>query len=142
MQITPSDELVSDFATSINSRLNAGGGPAKMKFYTGTKRAKPNTDISAAITAGTIKLLGTATCSATAGALNAGLRRFVFNTILQDGAADDTGTATWASFETVGGVSVLDVDCSTVGGNGFAQMNSTNIIVGGPISVNSCYIEF
>lgn len=134
MQITISDALATDFATDLDTRLNAGGGPAKVKFYTGAKPAKPDTAIT------TQTLLGTATCSTDAGTYAA--RRYTFNGITQDAAADATGTATWARFEDTTGVAVVDVDCSTAGGGAFLQMNSTSVIIGGPISISSCYIDF
>lgn len=134
MQITISDALANLFATDLDNQLNLGGGPAKVKFYTGTKPAKPDTAIT------TQTLLGTATCSTDAGTYAS--RRYTFNGITQDASADATGTATWARFESTTGAGVLDVDCSTAGGAGFLQMNSTSVIIGGPISVSGCYIDF
>ena len=132
MQITPSDALCSDFADDLNTRLNTGGA-ATCEVYTGTKPAKPD----AAVTTQT--LLGTCTCSATAGTY--ANRRFTFNPITQDGAADASGTATWARFKS-GADAVLDVDISTTNGGGFMQMNNTFITASGPISIASCYIDF
>ena len=133
MQITPSDTLCSDFADDLNTRLNAGGA-ATVEIYTGTKPAKPDTAIT------TQTLLGTCTCSATAGTY--ANRRFTFNAITQDSAADDSGTATWARFKSGAGTAVLDVDITTTGGGGFMQMNNTAITAGGPISITSCYVDF
>lgn len=133
MQITPSDALCNDFADDLNARLNDGGA-ATCEIYTGTKPAKPDTAITSQV------LLGTCTCSATAGTF--ANRRFTFNTITQDGAADNGGTATWARFKSGAGTPVLDVDITTTGGGGFMQMNNTTITVGGPISITSCYIDF
>ena len=134
MQITISDALAALFATDLDAQLNAGGGPAKIKFYTGSKPAKPDTAIT------TQTLLGTATCSATAGTFSG--RRFTFNAITQDSAADASGTATWARFLDGAGTGVLDVDVTTTGGGGFMQMNNTAITAGGPISITSCYVDF
>ena len=133
MQITPSDTLCSDFADDLNTRLNAGGA-ATVEIYTGTKPAKPDTVIT------TQTLLGTCTCSATAGTY--ANRRFTFNAITQDSAADASGTATWARFKSGAGTAVLDVDITTTGGGGFMQMNNTAITAGGPISIASCYVDF
>lgn len=132
MQITPSDALCSDFADDLNTRLNAGGA-ATCEVYTGTKPTKPDTAVT------TQTLLGTCTCSATAGTY--ANRRFTFNAITQDAAADASGTATWARFKS-GSSPVLDVDITTTGGGGFMQMNNTAITAGGPISITSCYIDF
>ena len=133
MQITPSDTLCSDFADDLNTRLNAGGA-ATVEVYTGTKPATPDTAITSQV------LLGTCTCSATAGTFSG--RRFTFNAITQDSAADASGTATWARFKSGAGTAVLDVDVTTTGGGGFMQMNNTAITAGGPISITSCYVDF
>lgn len=133
MQITPSDALCGDFGSSLNSRLNAGG-PGTVQIYTGTKPTKPDTAIT------TQTLLGTCTCSATAGTFSG--RRFTFNAITQDSDADASGTATWARFSSGAGIAVLDVDISTTGGGAFMQMNNTSISIHGPISVSSCYVDF
>ena len=90
MQITPSATLCSDFATALNTRLN-NGGAATVEIYTGTKPADPSAAITSQV------LLGTCTCSATAGTFSG--RRFTFNAITQDSAADASGTATWARFQ-------------------------------------------
>lgn len=133
MQITPSDTLCSDFADDLNTRLNAGGA-ATCEVYTGTKPTKPDIAIT------TQTLLGTCTCSATAGTY--ANRRFTFNAITQDSAADASGTAVWARFKSGAGTAVLDVDITTTGGGGFMQMNNTAITAGGPISITSCYVDF
>ena len=133
MQITPSATLCSDFAMALNTRLN-NGGAATVQIYTGTKPADPSTAITSQV------LLGTCTCSTTAGTFSG--RRFTFNAITQDSDADNGGTATWARFLDGAGTGVLDVDITTTGGGGFMQMNNTTITVGGPISITSCYIDF
>lgn len=133
MQITPSATLCSDFATALNTRLN-NGGAATVQIYTGTKPADPGAAITSQV------LLGTCTCTATAGTY--ANRRFTFNAITQDGAADASGTATWARFLDGAGTGVLDVDVTTTGGGGFMRMNNTTITAGGPISITSCYVDF
>ena len=133
MIITPSDALCGDFGSALNSRLNAGG-PGIVEIYTGTKPTKPDTAIT------TQTMLGTCTCSTTAGTFSG--RRFTFNAITQDSSADASGTATWARFKSGAGTAVVDVDVTTTGGGGFMQMNNTSITIGGPISISSCYIDF
>lgn len=133
MDIKISAALAGDFGGSLNTRLNAGGA-ATVQIYTGTKPADPGTAITSQV------LLGTCTCSATAGTFSG--RRFTFNAITQDSAADNGGTATWARFLDGAGTGVLDVDVTTTGGGGFMQMNNTTITVGGLISITSCYVDF
>ena len=144
--LTPSIELGADWLASIRARLNAGGAgnPATIDIYTGTKPARPNTDISAQITAGTIKLLGTVTCSDDCGTVStiSDVPTLTFAAITADNAADESGIAAWGrakSGETTP-VPVIDFDISSVGGAGFGQMNTTNIVKDGPISAPSVVI--
>ena len=138
MLITPSIALSTTILTAMNDALNAGTGPAKMEVYTGGKPAKPDTAIT------TQTLLGTLTCSDPAGVVSevVGVPTLTFNTITADSSADASGTAAWARFSSTGGatVAVLDVDITTTGGGGFAQMNTTNITSGGPITAPSVVI--
>jgi purine nucleoside permease len=62
--------------------------------------------------------------------------------ITQDPSADDSGTATWARFVDGDGNGVIDVDVSDTTGNGFVKLNTTQIVVNGPISISSCVINF
>lgn len=130
--ITLSAEAAGDVLTSINDNLNLGSGAATIKLYTGTKPADPDT----AITSQT--LLGTLTCSDPAGTVSG--RTLTFGTITMDSAADATGTATWARLADSAGVAVIDIDITTTGGGGFGQMNTTSIVIGGPITAPSVVI--
>lgn len=132
--LKPSDALANALMTALNDALNAGTGPATVKLYTGTRPDKPDTAPSGGNT-----LLGTLTCSDPAGGVSS--RSLAFGTITQDSSADATGTATWARFADSNGVGVIDVDVSTVGGGGFLQMNTTSIVINGPILINSCVIS-
>ena len=132
--LKPSDELASDLMSAVNTRLNAGSGPATVKLYTGTRPDKPNTAPS-----GGNVLLGTLTCSDPAGSV--GSRSLAFGAITQDSSSDATGTASWARFSDSDGNGVIDVDVTTVGGGGFLQMNTTSIVINGPILINSCVIS-
>lgn len=130
--ITPSDALAGTILTDINTALNAGAGAGTVKFYTGTKPAKPDTAITTQI------LLGTLTLSDPAG--NVSGRNLVFNPITQDSSADATGVATWARLADSNGVAVIDVDVSNVGGGAFLQMNTTSVVMYGPILISSMII--
>jgi len=134
MNIVPSDALAADFGAATLARLNAGSGPAKFRVYTGVQPAKPDVAITSQV------LLGTLTCSDPAGTFSG--RRLTFGAITQDSAADNGGTATWGRVFDSDDNPVEDVDVGVTGGSAFAQLNNVLIVVGGPISVSSCYIDF
>lgn len=107
------------------------GNAALIEFYDGTQPAGPGTAVS------TQTKLGTLTGgSPFAGATSSGV--ITANAITQDSAADATGTATWARIKTSGGTAVLDLSVGT--SNADIIMNTTAIVAGGPILVNSLTI--
>lgn len=142
--ITPSISLKQATAAAWLASLDNAGGQATIEVYTGTKPAGPDTDISAQITAGTIKLLGTGTCSTTTATVTTvgDVVTLVFNAITADASADNTGTATWARIKNDSGTPKIDVDVSNVGGGGFFQMNTTSVVAGGPLNFASLSIVF
>lgn len=131
--ITLSTTLGNSVLSTINTALNAGTGPATIKIYNGTKPASPDTAIS------TQTLLGTLTCSDPAAAAPAS-KTLTFSAITQDSAADATGTATWARLLDSDNNALIDVDITATGGGGFLQMNTTSIVIGGPILISSFVI--
>ena len=136
--ITPSLALKTAILTAVNDALNGGTGPAIFELYTGTKPAGPDTAITTQVK------LGTLTCSDPAGtvATLSGVPTLTFGTVTPDSDADATGTATWARGSSTGGatVPVIDIDITTVGGGGFGQMNTTSIVIHGPITAPSIVI--
>lgn len=130
--ITLSATAAGHVLTAINNDLNLGSGAGTIKLYTGTKPADPDT----AITSQT--LLGTLTLSDPAGTVSG--RTLTFGTVTMDSAADATGTATWARLADSSAVAVIDIDITTTGGGGFGQMNTTSIVIGGPITAPSVVI--
>lgn len=134
MIITLDDTTANNCLTQILNRLQAGSavGAAYIRFYTGTKPAKPDTAIT------TQTLLGTVTCQPSVGAVAD--RALTFGPITQDNEADAGGTATWCRFFNRDNVAIVDGDVTNTSGNGFAKLNTTTIVVGGPILVNSCVI--
>lgn len=116
----------------ITAAIDAGSGAGTLKIYDGTR---PGT--GAAITTQT--LLGTLTFSdPSAGAASAGV--LTFNAITQDSAADATGTATWARILDSDSNFVMDVSVGATGSGEDIELNTTSIIVGGPITVSSATI--
>jgi len=119
--------------TSIRDAIDAGSGAGTCMTYTGTIPA----DVATAVTTQT--LLGTLTFSDPCGSVAAGV--LTMSPITQDSSADASGTATWARVADSTGAAVLDIDISTTGGGGTLQMNTTNIVAGGPILISSFLIS-
>lgn len=130
--ITLSDAAADNVLTELNDLINAGPGAATIKIYNGTKPAKPDTALT------TQTLLGTLTCSDPAGSVAS--RALTFGAVTQDSSADATGTATWARLADSNGVARIDVDITVTGAGGFMQMNTTSIVIGGPIVISSFVI--
>lgn len=119
--------------TPLNDAISAGTSAGVLKLYTGTMRATPETAIT------TQTLLGTLTFSDPAGVVAGGV--LTMSAITQDAEADATGTATWATVEDSNGLSVFDIDVTNTGGGGTLQLNTVNIVSGGPILVTSFVIN-
>ncbi len=115
--------------TQIRDAIDAGSGPGTCKVYTGTIPA----DVATAITTQT--LLGTLTFSDPCGTVAAGA--LTMSAITQDSSADASGTATWARIFDSTGAAVMDIDVTTTGSGGTMQLNTTNIVAGGPIIISS-----
>lgn len=116
-------------AEALLSSFDAASGPCQLKFYTGTRPADPDTAVT------TQTLLGTLTCSDPAGSVTDDT--LTLDTIFQDSAADATGTATWARLVDGAGAAQADFDVSDTAGSASIKMNTTSIVVGGPIQVSS-----
>ena len=117
----------------IQVAIDAGSGPGTIKIYNGVQPTLP----SDAVTIQT--LLGTLTFSDPCGATAAGA--LTMSAITQDSAADATGTASWARIADSTGATVMDIDITTTGGGGTMQLNTTNIVIGGPILCASFVIS-
>lgn len=116
--------------TQILNAIDAGAGAGTIKIYTGTRPAT-----GGALSGNT--LLGTLTFSDPCAASPSG-GVLTFNAIIQDAAADATGTATWARIEDSAGTFVYDASVGTSGAD--INLSSVSITAGGPISVTSASI--
>ena len=136
--VTPSIALKQATAAAWLAALDTGAGQAVIEVYTGAKPAGPDTAIS------TQTLLGTGTCSTVTGTVTTvgDVVSLVFGAITPDSSADNTGVATWARIKDDSGAAKIDVDVSTIGGTGFFQMNTTNVVAGGPLNFASLVIQF
>ena len=125
--------LRSAIADLIIATFDAGAGPVTAEFYTGAIL----TNLSDAIT--TQVKLGTLTCSDPVATQTLGA--ITFSTITQDNAADASGQATWVCLRDGAGAIVALGDVTDMAGDGFAKANTTTIVAGGPILINSLTIN-
>ena len=118
----------------LDTLTAAMGSGAKLKIYDNTGGVPANADAAL----GSQVLLGTLTFSATpfpaaaAGVLTA-------NAITQDSAADATGTAAFFRITTSADVVLAQGTVGTSGAD--LNLNTTSIVLGGPISVTSMTIS-
>ena len=120
--------------TPVRDAIDAGSGAGTIKVYTAPMATLPSDNIS------TQTLLGTLTFSDPSGATPSG-GVFTASAITQDASADATGTAAWARIADSAGVTVVDVDITSTGGGGAMQMNTTSIVIGGPISISALTVS-
>lgn len=123
----------------LKAAIDAGTSPGVIDIYSGLMPANPT--IAPTIPS-VHKLLGTLTfadpCCTTVGTPTAGT--LTFNAIVQDAAADETGVASWARISSISSgikTTVCDIDVTSTGGGGTMQMNTTNIVAGGPIVITN-----
>lgn len=117
----------------VQVAIDAGAGPGTVKVYSGIIPATPATAIGAQV------LLGTLTFSDPCGAVATGA--LTMSAIAQDSAADASGTASFARIADSTGLTVMDIDVTSNGGGGTLQLNTTNIVIGGPILISSFVIS-
>lgn len=116
-------------ADGVVDLLDAGLAAGYIQIYTGTQPATPNT-------AATGTLLGTLTLSDPAfGAAASGTATAA--AITDDTSADASGTAGWFRALDSNANPVIDGSITGIGGGGDMEMDDTNIVAGGVISVTS-----
>lgn len=113
----------------VKAAIDAGSGAGTIKIYTATMPTSPADAIT------TQTLLGTLTFSDPCGATASGT--LTMSAITQDSSADATGTAAWARIADSTGATVMDIDVTNTGGGGTLQLNTVNIVIGGPILISS-----
>ena len=117
----------------IQTAIDAGAAGGKINIYSGTIPATVATAVTTQV------LLGTLTFSDPCGAVSAGA--LTMGAITQDASADATGTATWARITDSDGNAKMDIDVTNTGGGGTLQLNTVNIVAGGPILISSFVIR-
>jgi len=114
--------------TQIKNAIDAGSGPGKIRIYSGSIPATPETAAS-----GT--LLAELTLSDPCGTVSSGVLTFL--AITQDSSADATGTAGYFRCLDSDNTAIFDGDCSVTGGGGTLQLNTTSIVSGGPVLITA-----
>lgn len=120
--------------TPIRDAIDAGSGAGTIKIYTSPMPTLPSDAIT------TQTLLGTLTFSDPSGATPTG-GVFTASAITQDSSADATGTAAWARIADSTGTVVVDVDITASGLGGAMQMNTTSVVIGGPILITALTVS-
>ena len=118
-------------AQQILAAVDAGGGSAKLRIYTA---AKPAT--GAAITDQV--LLSELLFSSPAGSVTGGVLSFA--AITEDASADASGQATWARVVDSTDAFVMDLSVGATGSGAEIELNTVEIIAGGPVSISSASI--
>lgn len=110
----------------MDSITTAAGGSALLRIYDGTRPATGGTATNK---------LAELTCNATfAPGASGGV--LTLNAITNDSSADATGTATWFRIVKSDGTTfVLDGNVGTSGSD--LNLNTTSIVIGGPVAVTS-----
>jgi hypothetical protein len=122
--------LKNSMLTPVKDAIDAGSGAGTIKVYTSPMATLPSDAIAAQV------LLGTLTFSDPSGASASG-GVFTASAITQDSSADATGTAAWARIADSTGTVVMDVDITATGGGGSMQMNTTSVVIGGPLLISA-----
>lgn len=116
-------------AGSLKTLWDNQVGPCTLEFYDGSQPTGPATAVGSQVK------LGTLTCSDPMGSEATGA--LTFGAITQDSAADASGTATWCRLKDGAGVARADFDVTNGAGTGVVKLNTTTIVIGGPITVTS-----
>ena len=135
------DTLKTAVLTPIAAAINAGANAGVIDIYSGTRPANANTAIGSQVRLGTLTFSDP--CESSPGSLSTSL---TMGNITQDSSAEADGVASWArvyAYTASGAVrvAVMDIDITTTGGGGSMQMNTTNIVAGGPILISSFVIS-
>lgn len=122
--------------TALRDKIDIGNEAGAIDVYKGTRPTLPSTAANSGDLLGTLRFSDP--CCATVGSPTAG--RLTMGAITQDSSADQSGTATWARISSVNSgvkTTVMDLDVTVTGGGGALQLNTTAIVVGGPILITA-----
>ncbi|MDY0105313.1 MAG: hypothetical protein RBS27_01465 [Giesbergeria sp.] len=119
-------------ALALIAAIDAGTGPAYFEFYTGGMTEDVGDAVTAQVKLGTL-VCGDPSATDTDGTIT-------FAPVTQDSGADASGTAAWVVLKDGDGNVVLDGDVTSMAGTGFARINTTTIVEGGPIAATGVVI--
>ena len=118
--------------TQVKNDIDAGSGPGVQRIYSGSMPA--SVDV-----AETGTLLAELTLSDPCGTVATG--ELTFSAITQDVSANADGVAGYVRTYDSALNAVFDGDVSNTGGTGFLQLNTVNIVAGGPVHISSCVLR-
>jgi hypothetical protein len=118
----------------IRTAIDAGSGPGTIKIYSSPQPTLATDAVT------TQTHLGTLSFQDPCGTETGGVFTAALPMVSED-AALATATATWARIADSAGNTVCDVDVGTTGGGASLQMNTTAIVINGPIVINSFTIS-
>ena len=122
-------------ANALKTAIDASGSAGTIKIYSGTMPTDPDTATSSQV------LLGILPCNYPCGTVSG--KTLTFNTTgMQDSTADATNNAAWARISNNAGNGVIDIDVGVTASGAALQLNTTNIMVNGPIVISSLSIAF
>ena len=131
------DSVKNAMLTALRDAFDVGNSAAVFDFYTSPRPTLPSS-------AATGTLLGTVTfpdpSCATVGTPTAGRMTVTPGAMVSESSADATGTAFYARVSSVNSgvkTTVGDFDVGVTGGGAAVQMNTTNIVIGGPIIITA-----
>lgn len=122
--------LKNSMLNPIKDAIDAGPGAGTLKVYTSPMPSLTSDAITTQTLLGTLTFSDPSAAGPSGGVLTA-------SAITQDSSADATGTAAWARIADSTGSVVIDVDITVSGGGGAMQMNTTSIVIGGPILISA-----
>ena len=126
--------LKNSMLTPVRDAIDAGAGAGTIKIYTSPMATLPSDAIGAQVLLGTLTFSDPSGASPTSGV-------FTASAITQDSSADATGTAAWARIQDSTGTVVMDVDITATGGGGSMQMNTTSVVIGGPLLISALTVS-
>lgn len=113
-------------ADQLRALLDLGPGPGTIEIRSGVQPASPDDPVTGTLLA-TLTFADPCAPAAVDGVLT-------FSPIIEDSAADATGTATWARILNGAGVAGVDVDIGVAGAT--LIINTVNIVAGGPVRIS------
>lgn len=134
--------LKTQLLEDVRAWLNAGTTGSLIKIYSGAMPYSPETAVTTQVNLGILTMMEDCGVVATTG--NAGVdtvTSLVLGAITYEDMALASGTATWARIIDSSGNPVMDIDVSSTAGTGALKLNTTSIIVDGPILITQFVIS-